>query len=161
MARAPHERAKSTAARASARLTPRLRNPARVKRQGHGPDTVVSLVLGATFPGDAVVAQQPRVRATRLDRAPTDGLAVEIRTSPLVVPDPGWPHSVCWRNLCARSSAGNEPKDSRGASLYRWHRHLVAAPRVPKTVCRSSQLASLAGTTEIAGSRFVTHTLLR
>jgi hypothetical protein len=45
--------------------------------------------------------------------------------------------------------------------LYRWHWHLVAAPRAPKTVCRSSQLASLAGTTEIAGSRFVTHALLR
>ena len=50
------------------------------------------------------------------------------------------------------SSAGNERKDSSGPSLYRWHWHLEACPRVPKIVCRSSQLAPLVGTTEIAGS---------
>ena len=48
-------------------------------------------------------------------------------------------------------SAGVEAKDSRGRSVNRWHWHRDAWPRVPKTVCRSSQLASLAATTEIAG----------
>ena len=46
---------------------------------GHGPDAVVGLVLRAALPGDAVVAQQARVGGARLDRAPADGLAVEVR----------------------------------------------------------------------------------
>ena len=66
--------------------------------------------------------------------------------------DAGWPQSVCSRRRPARSSAGNPAKNSRGRSLYRWHWHVAAAPRVPKTVCRSAQLASFAGRTEIAGS---------
>jgi hypothetical protein len=44
--------------------------------------------------------------------------------------------------------------------LYRWHWHLDAWPRVPKTICRSSQLASLAGITEIAGSLAVMRTIV-
>jgi len=31
----------------------------------------------------------------------------------------------------ARSSTGRQAKDSRGASLYRWHQHPVTSPRVP------------------------------
>ena len=45
---------------------------------GHGPDAVVGLVLRSPIPGDAAVAQQPRVGVARLDRAPSDGLAVEV-----------------------------------------------------------------------------------
>jgi len=77
------------------------------------------------------------------------------------VPDSRWPQSVCSRSRSARSSAGNEAKDYRGRSLYRWHWHLDASPRVPKTVCRSSQLASLAGTTEITASVNVIPTILQ
>jgi hypothetical protein len=43
------------------------------------------------------------------------------------------------------SSAGNPAKNSDGRSSYRWHWHPDASPRVPKTVCRSSQLASSGG----------------
>jgi hypothetical protein len=56
----------------------------------------------------------------------------------------------------ARSSAGNPAKNSFRRSLNRWHWHLAAGPVAPKTACSSSQLASLAGTTEIAGSVAVT-----
>ena len=59
----------------------------------------------------------------------------------------GWPASVCWRSRNARSSAGNDPNDSPRASLRRWHQHRDPAPRVPKIASRSSQAASLAGTT--------------
>jgi hypothetical protein len=45
---------------------------------GHGPDAVVGLVLRSIRPGDATVAQQARVVAARLDRAPADGLAFEV-----------------------------------------------------------------------------------
>src|SRR5262245_18049100 len=42
---------------------------------GHGPDTVVGLFLRSTNPRDAVVAKQARVGGSRLDCAPTSGLA--------------------------------------------------------------------------------------
>jgi hypothetical protein len=42
---------------------------------GHGPDTVVGLVLRSARPGDA---PQAHVGRARLDRAPPGGLAVEI-----------------------------------------------------------------------------------
>jgi hypothetical protein len=58
----------------------------------------------------------------------------------------GFPHSVCVRSRCARSSTGVEPNDSFGASLNRWHWQTAAGPRVPKTAWMSSQLASFAGT---------------
>jgi hypothetical protein len=64
----------------------------------------------------------------------------------------------------AGEQAGHGPdavKDSRGRSLYRWHWHLDAWPRVRKTVCRSSQLAALAGTTEIPVSLAVMCTMLQ
>ena len=52
-------------------------------------------------------------------------------------------------------------KASRGRSLYRWHWHLGAWPRVPNTVWRSSQLTAFAGTTEIADSVAVIRTIMR
>jgi hypothetical protein len=42
---------------------------------GHGPDAVVGLVFGSARPGDAAEAY---VGGARLDRAPADGLAVEV-----------------------------------------------------------------------------------
>ncbi len=45
---------------------------------GHGPDAVVGLVLRSPLPGDAGLEQQARVGGARLDRAPADGLAVEV-----------------------------------------------------------------------------------
>jgi hypothetical protein len=66
-------------------------------------------------------------------------------TRPLVESEPGRPQSVCSRRRKARSSTGNLPTASFGRSLYRWHRHQAAAPRVPNRASRSSQLASLAG----------------
>src|SRR3990172_3497929 len=45
---------------------------------GHGPDAVVGLVLRSARPGDAGLEQQARVAGARLDRAPADGLAVEV-----------------------------------------------------------------------------------
>src|SRR3954470_11004482 len=44
----------------------------------HGPDAVVGLVLVATVPGNAEGAQQARVGGAGLDRAPADGLALEV-----------------------------------------------------------------------------------
>ena len=54
---------------------------------------------------------------------------------------------VCVRRRTARSSAGKERNDSRGASLYRWHQHVDAAPREPKIASMSFQGAWFAGTT--------------
>ena len=56
---------------------------------------------------------------------------------------------------------GDPAKNSRGWSLYRWHWHLVAGPRVPNTLCRSSQLASLAGTTETTDPGVVMRAILQ
>ena len=44
----------------------------------HRPDAVVGLVLGAALPRDAGLEQQARIGGARLDRAPADGLAVEV-----------------------------------------------------------------------------------
>ena len=45
----------------------------------HRPDRVVRLVLVSSLPGNLVDAQQAVVRGPRLDGAPADGLAVEVR----------------------------------------------------------------------------------
>ena len=61
----------------------------------HGPDAVVGLVLRSALPGDAVVAHETCERRARLDRAPADRLAVEIRhQAALVVSDSGFPQWV-------------------------------------------------------------------
>src|SRR5205823_919149 len=52
---------------------PRARDEA-----GHGPDAVVGDVLRSPRPRDAG-AQQPHVCRARLERAPADGLTVEVR----------------------------------------------------------------------------------
>ena len=90
---------------------------------GHGPDGPVGLVLCPALPGDAVVAHQPAVGGTRLDRAPADGLAVEEgdeAAGRLLIS--GWPQAVCSCSRWARSSTGNLANASLGRSLYRWHR---------------------------------------
>src|SRR5918994_6339161 len=45
---------------------------------GHGPDAFVFLVFVAPFPRRPVHAEERRIRRSRLDGAPADGLAVEI-----------------------------------------------------------------------------------
>ncbi|MBA3800518.1 MAG: hypothetical protein H0X18_15770 [Geodermatophilaceae bacterium] len=82
-----------------------------------------------------------QVRGAGLDRAPADGLAVEI----------------------GNEAAGRVRLRMAGADLLAQPvgAHLVACSRVPKTVCRSSQLASLAGTTEITGSVAVIRRILQ
>src|SRR5207249_9840345 len=47
-------------------------------KAGHSPDAVVALVFRSAVPGDAGLEQQARVGGARLDRAPGDGLAVEV-----------------------------------------------------------------------------------
>ena len=78
MARAPRSRAKSTAARASARLTPRLRKPARVNKQVTA-QTLASALSSARPSHGTRKLRQARVGGARLDRAPADGLAVDVR----------------------------------------------------------------------------------
>lgn len=48
------------------------------EQAGHRPNAVVGLVLGPVLPGNAVVAQQALVGSARFDRAPADGLTVEM-----------------------------------------------------------------------------------
>ncbi len=78
MARAPRFRAKSTAARASARLTPRRRKPTRVMKHVTA-HTLSSLLSSARPSRDAGLEQQARVGGAWRDRAPADGLAVDVR----------------------------------------------------------------------------------
>jgi len=44
----------------------------------HRPHALVGLVLGPALPWDAEDAQQALVRRARLERAPADGLAIEV-----------------------------------------------------------------------------------
>ena len=55
---------------------PRRRNPARVAKQVTA-QTLVGLVLRAPVPGDAGLSSR-RIGRARLDRAPADGLAIEV-----------------------------------------------------------------------------------
>ncbi len=123
--------------------------------------SVVGLVLRATRPGDAVVAQQTPVGGARLDRAPADRLTVEVR-------DEAAGRARLWMaavGLLAQP-VGAFFGGKRGKRLPRPHLVPLALASgrlaaVPKTVCKSSQLASLAGTTEIAGSVAVMRTILQ
>jgi hypothetical protein len=45
---------------------------------GHGPNSVVVLVLGSALPGHTSLQQQPRVGGAGLDRTPTDRLVFEV-----------------------------------------------------------------------------------
>ena len=132
------------------------------EQAGDGPDAVVGLVLRAALPGDAVVAHQALVGGARLDRAPADRLAVEVRDQAagrarlrmaavgLLAQPVG---AFLGRKRARRTPAAAACTAGTGTR--------TPAPRVPKTVCRSSQLASLAGTTEIAGSAAVMRTIVQ
>ena len=95
IARAPRSRAKLTAARASSRLTPCLRNLRRMKKHVTAQTLSSALSSSRSCPGDAIVADQALVVAPRLDRAPAHRLPVEVGHETAVVSDSGWPASVC------------------------------------------------------------------
>jgi hypothetical protein len=61
------------------RLMPALAKAGAREETRHGPDRLVGLVLVAALPRDAVVADEAGEGASRLDRAPADGFAVEVR----------------------------------------------------------------------------------
>ena len=148
-ARAPRLRAKSTAATASSRLMPRSSKSRPGEQAGDSPDVLVGRVLRATFPGNLVHAHPgPSYPGARLDRAPADGLRSEmghqatgrirLRMAAFGLPAKAVPR-------VPRPAPRRTTRAER--SLYRWHWHRDAGPRVPKSVWRSAQSASLAGTT--------------
>ena len=120
---------------------------------GHGPDAVVGLVLRSALPGDAGVAQQARVGGARLDRAPADGLAVDVGDETTVS---GAPRGCRSRSARAGGTGAAprrrpRPRTPRAASCSAGTGICDGSPRVPSTAWRSSQLASLAGTIVTSG----------
>ena len=113
---------------------------------GHGPDTVVGLVLGSARPGDST---KTHIGGARLDRAPAGGLAVEVGyeaarrarlgvTTARVLAQPGGTLLDGSRRLLG------VPLPPAGLEALA----LASGRRAPRanTASRSSQLASLAGT---------------
>ena len=121
------------------------------EQAGHGPDRRVGRVLVAVGPRHAGVAHQPAERRSRLDRAPPDGLVVEVRDQPararprVVAPglltEPGGP-----------LLRGKPANDSRGCELVA----LAEAPRRrsarAEDAARSAQGTVSAGTTRMPSS---------
>ena len=76
MARAPRSRAKATAARASARLTPRLRKPARANR--HVTAHTVTLRTGELFRALGMTGSIHRLRATYATNLRRNGVDLKV-----------------------------------------------------------------------------------
>ena len=121
---------------------------------GHRPNSAIRLVFCTFSPWDAVVAQQALIGETRLDRAPAGGLGVEVSNRG---------HWSCARSQVAASRFAGAAGDpllggeggeglSRGQLVPLALASGCTCPRVPKTVCTSSQLTSLAGTACIGDS---------
>ena len=110
----------------------RRRNPARVKTQVTA--QTVSSVLSSSRPshGNLVDAQETLVRGPRLDGAPADGLAVEVRDEAAGRVGVGMLRSSSAAEPERTLLGGSRLNASFGCSLYRWHWQIAAPPRAPK-----------------------------